>query len=277
MGLVSIHWEDSACTAVGFLFTLMYHMYMCLNICIALNLFLVILCNKRPKRRWELYYWAVSFILPLLLDVPLLAAGVFGKSGKGRCGIVQGTAVNDIIHLIYNVVSCSITIVYCLLISVWVVYKVKSEKFDQSMESLTNPTDLFHKENSLLSFRSLICRTCLYPISCFLAYVGSNFSGTYYFIVKQVPDPISAWGRFGFCSRGILHFFSFIADPLVFKAVSNFFRNRRGADGSDSQLKFYQFEATPDCEYSYEHLVGPSADTLSPSLKKMIHNFRKYI
>lgn len=64
--------HGGACAAVGFVWSLVKHMYLCLNISIALNMHLLVLLRLNPTRRWELGYHCGSVGLPLALNTPLL-------------------------------------------------------------------------------------------------------------------------------------------------------------------------------------------------------------
>lgn len=81
-------WEDSVvCSLLGFILTLFFHVYLCLNICIALSLHLVVILSRRPSRKWEKYYWAASIGLPLLLNVPLLRKLLYEALTSSRRGV----------------------------------------------------------------------------------------------------------------------------------------------------------------------------------------------
>lgn len=74
MACIPVRSDGPVCSVLGFATVLLFHSYIFLNLCIAINLHLVILRSLRPRRRWELYYWALSLGLPILLDVPLLGS-----------------------------------------------------------------------------------------------------------------------------------------------------------------------------------------------------------
>ncbi|KAJ9075056.1 hypothetical protein DSO57_1000339 [Entomophthora muscae] len=93
MSSFSIKWDGSVCVAIGFLSILLYHIYMCLNICIAMNLTLVILCGRRPNRKWEPLYWTISIIIPLSLNIPVL-----GKEDNLQ-GFMEKVLVEDVASL----------------------------------------------------------------------------------------------------------------------------------------------------------------------------------
>lgn len=64
--------DSPTCSVIGFVLVVLLQVYMLLNIAIALNLHLVVLLNRKPRRGWVLWYWGVSLGLPLVLNVPLL-------------------------------------------------------------------------------------------------------------------------------------------------------------------------------------------------------------
>ncbi|KAJ9056345.1 hypothetical protein DSO57_1034115 [Entomophthora muscae] len=143
------------------------------------------------------------------------------------------------------------------------------------MDGLINASELRANSHSLLSLKSLICRTCLYPLSCFLAYIGTNVSIIYYYISNTDPIFILYWGRFGYCSRGILHLFSFLADPMVARAILVLFRSKD--EPNQQGLRSNQVVFSSECEFTYDFLVGPSGKTSSPGLYKMVQDLQRYI
>ncbi|KAJ9084378.1 hypothetical protein DSO57_1025191 [Entomophthora muscae] len=75
----------------------------------------------------------------------------------------------------------------------------------------------------------------------------------------------------GFCSRGILHLFAFLADPMIFNAIPKLIK----PDPEGPSLKFYQIEISSECNFSYHNLTGPSSNnTPASSLQKMIQAFQ---
>lgn len=64
--------DNWACEALGFVWALVKHAYLCLSVSVSVNLHLVVICRLKPTRRWEPCYWAVSASLPFLLNLPLL-------------------------------------------------------------------------------------------------------------------------------------------------------------------------------------------------------------
>ncbi|KAJ9054849.1 hypothetical protein DSO57_1010037 [Entomophthora muscae] len=271
MACISIDWGETMCSVVGFLNTTLLHIYMCLNVAIALNLHLVILGSKRPHQRMELFYWILSVAFPLIFDISLLVSDIFGSNGAGKCGIKNNSEINDAI-LLSSTIIFMIGTMYCLLVSILVLYKVKREKHDPSTENLIHVSDS-KGTPTLKSLSSLICRTCLYPISYFLAYLGSNFGNLYYFISKASPTPILYWGRFGYSSRGILHLISFFADPLINKSVPIILKGKR-----IHHEELYLGTPSPECDLNYDYFYSSSVDiSLTPGFKQTLRDFQKYI
>ncbi|KAJ9067006.1 hypothetical protein DSO57_1003712 [Entomophthora muscae] len=203
-----------------------------------------------------------------------IVLGIFGRNSTGKCFFKDGPLASSLLQMLYNSVFSTAAILYCLIISIVVVYKVKNEKHDQSLESLTNHRTS-EDRSSLLSLRSLICCTCLYPTSCFLAYVGLNVVGIYKYIFHDYPKFLLYWSRFGSSSRGILHIIAFIADPLIYKAIPKLLITNSNAK-LESELD--EIEDPEDWDCSYEYLFGPShSNNLTPSLRKMIRDFQRYI
>ncbi|KAJ9087692.1 hypothetical protein DSO57_1030671 [Entomophthora muscae] len=236
---------------------------------------MIVLFNRKPSKRWEMIYWVVSTTLPLAINIPVLVAGIFGKNPYGNCAVIRGTKVNDIIAFVYNVGFSSITITYCLVIAMLVICKVKKETYNQTMESLTN-TNALSDQIPILSLKSLICRTCMYPSSFFLAYFGSNIALTYEYIFKSIPMSLVYWARFGYCSRGILHLFSFLADPIVGQNILNIMSSNPGKCCSQSKM-VQENENSSQCGFSYETLISPSSQDVTPCLRDEISKFLRFI
>lgn len=196
-----------------------------------------------------------------------------------RCYFKNGPTANEILQVVYNAVFSSATITYCIAVSIAVVWKVrKGTPAAISPESPALSSDPSPKPYSLLSLRSLVCRTCLYPISCFLAYLGANFVMVYAYAFKHAPMPLVYWGRMGFCSRGILHLLAFVADPMIAKALLDMCKGEMSTESDRQKPKFYQIQLASDCDFSYNNLlVSPVSQPQSPCLGKMIKDFQKYV
>ncbi|KAJ9084377.1 hypothetical protein DSO57_1025190 [Entomophthora muscae] len=156
-----------------------------------------------------------------------------------------------------------------------VLFRVKNKKHYQSVETLTDPPCKFNSA-PLLSFKSLICRTCLYPMSCFLAHFGSNVCRIYYILFRTRPAVLLYWGRFGYCSRGLLHLFSFLADPMVIRAIPKL-SNAAPKEAGYSRSSFH-INLSSGSDYSYENIIEPLlAENASTSLEKVLIDFQKFI
>lgn len=211
--------ESTLCSFLGFILTLLFHIYLCLNICIALNLHLVVLLSRSPSRRWEVWYWLVSLALPLGLNLPPLGtaplyksnfqvAGRFGNGG-GVCLIREETRVDDILMIVYWSVVSLATILYCLVVSILVAGKTRMKYLSKVGIS----------DEAVVSFRSVVCWTCLYPIACFISCVGANINVIYYYSFGHVPQWLSDLPLIGISTVGILNLVAFLADPKVFRAL----------------------------------------------------------
>ncbi|KAJ9059656.1 hypothetical protein DSO57_1039181 [Entomophthora muscae] len=268
--------NESLCEIIGFLTMLFKHIYLGINISIALNLNLAILCSLKPSKKWESFYWITSFTLPFVFNVPVLAYGIFGRNPAGKCSFKYGPHASTALNLIYNAVFSFLTIGYCLVISLLVIYRVRKSKYGHSIENLTSSANP-KANHSVLSLKNLICRTCLYPASCFLTYLGDNIVISYFFLFKEHPKFLLYWARLGVFSRGLLHLIAFLSDPMVIQAISNRLNSNEELDGY--QIKPDSHFETPPSNYgfSYESLVCSRSDGDSHDFDRNIKDFRQFI
>ncbi|KAJ9051821.1 hypothetical protein DSO57_1001068 [Entomophthora muscae] len=264
--------NEKICEHIGFLTVLFKHMYLGMNISIALNLNLAILCSRKPNKRWEIFYWLASLVVPFILNIPAHVAGMFGRNTSGKCVFMDHIPSSKILSLIYNGVFTTLTISYCLMISIMVIYKVRKENYGRFIER-SDP----QKALSLLSLKSLICRTCLYPAACFLTYFGSNFVITYFFLFGSRPSPLLYWGRLGGFSRGLLHFFAFLADPMVFKSITEILKSSQEEDFKPVDSSVYYGSISQECEFSYQNLINSDSDIDTNNFGKSIEDFKLFI
>ncbi|KAJ9080979.1 hypothetical protein DSO57_1019209 [Entomophthora muscae] len=236
---------------------------MFLNISIALNLHLAILLNKNPRRKWEYYYWYLSFGLSLLINSPLLVLGIFGLSVNQMCFLKQD---KPIISMIFsNFISIG-TSIYCITISIIVVIKMRKQS--------CLPSNQETKKQSLHELKCLICRTCLYPAICFIAYIGSNCSLIYIYIHGKPLSWLKVWAVWGYSTRGTLHLLAFLADPVAFTLSKD---SLECAAAEISHASKNQMSTT--CEFSYNYIViQDSMNPNSPELSRMMAKyFQRYI
>ncbi|KAJ9059515.1 hypothetical protein DSO57_1001586 [Entomophthora muscae] len=257
--------ESFACTFIGFVLSLLFHIYLCLNICVALNLHLVIIKSKMPCRKWEYCYWTVSLIIPLLLNLPLLALDLYGGNSGDMCLVKHGPLFNDIMEVVYSSIVSLATIMYCILISTIVVIKANKQ--------VLKPRLLASGEQyTLFSLRTLICRTCLYPIACFLSCIGANLAILHFFFIGPNHILLKAWALCSFSTMGILNLAAFLADPLVFKSLPKIFKPPPKKMQHESS-KFSP--VTPTSDFSYNQLIN--SDDAAVTSQAVIRDFQTYI
>ncbi|KAJ9080513.1 hypothetical protein DSO57_1024116 [Entomophthora muscae] len=263
------------CTAIAFMAMCLYHMYIFLNICMALNLHLAVVLSKRPSQRWELCYWLVSLTLPFLLDIPPLLVGMFGLTSLGSCGLKKEPLAYHIVDRIYSSAFSILTITYCFTVSCMVMMKLKSNK--HTYPGLpADSNDPWDEHHAILCLKDLIVRTCLYPLVCFLSYIGGNVALITHFVTKDpISTPLKVWLFCSSSSRGLLHLLAFLADPAVYRNIPKLFP----CHASSQETKVYQIQVYSECGFSYNDIVAPAtSDSSTPlSRKKMIADFHHFI
>ncbi|KAJ9055974.1 hypothetical protein DSO57_1037855 [Entomophthora muscae] len=191
--------------------------------------------------------------------------GMFGKAKGGMCFFHKDSFTT--IEIIYTAGFSILTILYCISISLLVIFKVLKKN-----KTLDVDKDASCQRYSIVSLRSLICRTCLYPTSCFLCYIGFNCAEAYYLIYEEVPPPLRLWSVLGFSSRGLLHLVAFIADPGIYKALINLLCQQ----SNEVEQTQSQSLLSSECEFSYDLLDDPTDVNLHVK-SGMIRRFQHYI
>lgn len=184
-----------------------------------------------------------------------------------------GSLILGVLKMAYNTLLSFFTITYCIVILVAVVYRIK-----RGVASSRSITGLSKAQDSpaLISFKILVCRTCLYPASCFLAYVSSNISMMNYFFRKANLPALLAWQKAGYSSLGMLHLIAFLADPLVLSSLKGLFLR---VEPKEAKYRAAISHQVMESEYSFEYLTLPLPTDSSALLlrQRMVKDFKKYI
>ncbi|KAJ9062198.1 hypothetical protein DSO57_1013254 [Entomophthora muscae] len=203
--------DDSLlCKFLGFFDVSLEHAYWYLNICIALNMQLVLIHGLCPNKKWEMCYWTYSFLGILTFVFPLSALDIFGKSNSGSCYIKNGIELNDTIEMVYYIIPSTVTIIYCLIISLAAIFKVYRTV---ALSELPKSQEIFlyTSEN-----KAVVRRVAMYPIACFLTNVGMNVH-ILYGLLNEYPSPgLHIWAKAGLYATGLFNLLAFMADPFIF-------------------------------------------------------------
>ncbi|KAJ9065160.1 hypothetical protein DSO57_1022679 [Entomophthora muscae] len=267
--------DSSACAFMGFSKVYMLQVYILLNFCIALNLHMMILLSLKPQKRWERFYWLLAICLPVALNVPLLVAGIFGKSANNSCFIRNNSSLNNILEAIYITGLGLSVLIYCMLIAIFVVLKIsRKNQFSQTLIWNTSSSNLSKK--AAFSLQSLILRTCLYPATFFMCYFTSFSARTYLYISSHPHKTLMTVSFWCFALRGLLHLIAFLADPVVFSLLPSIFKpSLTTSNYADSTIN--RLDPSLGCDVSFNHfLTAPHEEALSFNLQKA-NEFHHYI
>lgn len=219
--------ESLRCEVLGFIAMLLEHLYLMLNVAIALNLHLVIIKSYPPNPRWEFYYWLIPLSVALTANVPLLALGKFGKGDSDTCLLKQGPQPSLQLEILYFSVPSILTIVYCLGVAILVGIKLrKKNSILRVLLPILDTKGAAERARTLADLRKLILRSTLYPIACFLTHIGRHTDMIYLYLNGNHCPTLRRWGILGFCSAGILNLLAFLSDPLVQKRVAPILRDQ---------------------------------------------------
>lgn len=190
--------------------------------------------------------------------------GIYGKSDGGTCFIENNKFVNDTLELVYSCILSLGTILYCLPVSARVVIKARKQSVRPHLQD----------PSSLASLRILICRTCMYPVACFLCCVGLDVSIITYYCFGTIPEYMRAWIYFGLSAMGILNLAAFLGDPLVFRSLSQ--RLRTEEIDTKEQIPL---PVTLGGDFSYNRLVDTNDGLVFPatSQRDIVREFQTYI
>lgn len=201
---------------------------------------------------------------------------MYGINKSGMCFVKNGSPLPDTLELVYTSGFSICTILYCIVISLVVVFKIKTT-YPSLNQMTTNSNDPWEKQYSLFSLRSLICRTCLYPAACFLSYLSFNGATIYFFFYKKSHYLMLLGSMFGTGSRGTLHLIAFLSDPIILKTIPTLLKKNDEMGLYHDALQ--QNALSYDCEISYNSIMAPAAsDSSSFHLRRrMIKDFHHYI
>lgn len=192
---------------------------------------------------------------------------IFGKSLGDLCLIRNGAIVNDTLEMLSTSLLLSGALAYCIVVSLLVVAKV-----NRTVES---QADLYwDKAYNLPGLRNMIRMTCLYPVTCFVSYLGANYATIYFFVHKRTSPALLVWSMWGYGSRGLLHLFAFLADPNVTHALGRVL-SPRSVDSTRYMLEIFQ-KQTAGGRMAYDHFFLPA--TTDPLLRSsQVRNFQHFV
>lgn len=165
------HWrvgDGDYCVANAFLRFYGRQVYCFLNISIALNLHLILLLGLRPKSSWEKYYWIFSLVTPLAMNLPPLALDMYGFNGVWCfVRLVKGHKILQAINL---PLIMFITLVYCSIISILVMIKLRAKlSVVRNLSPNLADSEQCIQRKVEMSLKRLFYRISLYPITCVLS------------------------------------------------------------------------------------------------------------
>ncbi|KAJ9083656.1 hypothetical protein DSO57_1032599 [Entomophthora muscae] len=215
------HWtlgEGDFCVASAFLRFFGRQVYCFLNISIALNLHLILLLELRPEPSWEKYYWIFSFVVPLAMNLPPLALGMFGFNGE-RC-FVRHAAGYKILLAINLPLVMLITFVYCSLISVLVMIRLRAKlTIVRNLSPDDSISDQSIQRKVEVSLKRLIFRISLYPVTCVIS-MSFYFFANVWNIAIYNNTTLLAFAMLGLTLTGILNLIAFLLDPTLQAAAA---------------------------------------------------------
>ncbi|KAJ9062053.1 hypothetical protein DSO57_1014902 [Entomophthora muscae] len=159
--------EGDLCVISGFWRVFGRQLYCFLNVSIALNLQLILLGGHRPKPSWEKYYWIFSLGIPLVMNLPPLALGMFGFNGE-RC-YVRYVGHHQVLLTINISLVILFTLVYCTFISVLVMLRLRAKLAIVRNLSPNQDMDQHVQRQVEKSLKRLIFRISLYPFTCVIS------------------------------------------------------------------------------------------------------------
>lgn len=159
--------EGDLCVASAFLRVYGRQVYCFLNISIALNLHLILLAGLRPQAAWEKYYWFLSLVVPLLMNLPPLFLGMYGFDGE-RCFVRSVGSYKALLAINLPLVMF-VTFAYCTLISVLVMLRLRAKLAVVRNLSPNQTMDMHMQRQVEKSLQRLVFRISLYPSSCVIS------------------------------------------------------------------------------------------------------------
>jgi len=191
------------CTLVAFTGFFGDHLYLFLNVAIALNLNILVLQRKTPYKKLQIYFWVGAIALALGIDLIPLVGSYFGKDYFNGCYLDKG--LNESTRKMLKIFLIHITLLpgtlYCLIIPLLIFYYLRND----------------NSKVSLLSYRIV-----LYPLSCFLSLIGYLVYSLHLEITDTHDDYLFFWCRIGLRVSGALNLIVLALDPSFQESVKSF-------------------------------------------------------
>ncbi|KAJ9056510.1 hypothetical protein DSO57_1032389 [Entomophthora muscae] len=211
--------DDGFCSALGFLSLIAGHICVLLILSLAVNAHWVLICNFPHKKWWFMCYWLTPCILATLFNLPLWRWAAFGENTDGVCFIKKGYRTLELIYVygLYTAVG-----IYCLIVSVFVLTKVRrNPNALLSLRKNIDPTGLRNKELIIKNVAKLMSTSVTFLLALCISVAFADVCLAIDYFTDSFNPVLLSWGNFGFNTIGLLNFFAFIADPLVRRALTN--------------------------------------------------------
>lgn len=230
--------NEIICQLIGYSIRVSNHLYLLLNVAIALNLHRLTIQNKRPRKRLQWLYGSFSAILAVFINIVPLAEEKFGRNRNGSCRFIDDESTKwwniPLIYLM-NLPGVIYCLVIFILVSLKVYYKKQNFNFIRGSEG-------YFGQNPTKFLWTLYFRISLYPLTCFITLFP--FTLLKLFIDASKINPFFLNSISFFCLRitGTLNFITLTCDPhfqIAAKTLWQYLlalKSRQSTQVNDEQL-----------------------------------------
>ncbi|KAF0403104.1 hypothetical protein F8M41_009365 [Gigaspora margarita] len=189
-------------------------------VCIALNLHMIFIRECGGHYNFEKYYFIISFSFALLLSLLPLAGHMYGYDDpESSCWYVDSGKEHNIIWQWLTLFGwIDLSILYCAIIVIMVVIKLRSVDIDDDLGSSTSQLSgspvLINKK----VISSVVRRVVWYPVVPLVAQFCNSFLETYAYVNRTVSYPLLLLCTIGMSIQGLLNAIVFSQDIAVTRA-----------------------------------------------------------
>lgn len=209
--------EDKAlCILTAFYGFFSDHLYVFLNIGIALNLHLILLKRIKPQPVLKWIYWIAALGISSIINYVPYSLNYLGKSSDDYCFLIMEIPNRELVKFfLVHLINWPGTI-YCLIISLIVLYQYRFNTHQEKEKTIFCEPEI----------RQLSWTIALYPLTCFITMIGYLTYNSVYDGFNYHSDTLAAWMLLGFSGTGLINLLSLLVDYQVRSTLKSLYTSK---------------------------------------------------